>query len=721
MNRTLKTSLLVATFAGFFPLTPALAQTVPQQSIVIDDIIVTARKRTESVQDVPISISAIDAQQIENLNLHNLDEIAALMPNVVTSGGGQGANTFSIRGLSTTSNNPGFETGIGMYIDEVYIGRQFAFVMPIFDLQRIEVLRGPQGTLFGRNTIGGAISLTTLSPSESFQGSAQVTAGDYNLREGAFRIAGPIAESGVLASFSVQATERDGYLDDFANGADYNNQSSISSRAKFVYEPSDAVRISAAVDYYEDQNVDGIMDVRGGALAALDPTPPSDRSVAFNFEPFSRRSALGGMVRVDADLGWADLVSITALRAHRIKGLADQDFSLADISFTGRTENQDQFSQEIRLQSGEESRHSYALGAYYFNETLHALTTANLGADVLGSPETAFTTADVKSDSWAIFGNVEFALTERFALGGGLRYTQENKELGFSQDLSPGAFLMPLLGIAIDIPALTTTNDEGAWSGNAYANYHPNDNMLAYLSYSRGYKAGGFNATVIGVTPTDLSFDAEFVNSYEIGFKTSWFNDRVRFNIAAFHIDYTNKQEQSLIGTTFIVNNAASAESDGFEIELFARATDNLTIMAGLGYTDAQYGSYVGCTVDGIGQPVDCSGNGLQNAPRLTASLALRYEQPIGDRLLGFISGDASYRDDAYVDSINTPDYLHESRTIVNAQLGVEDSSGGWRVTLWGKNIFGEDRSELSFGFLGTDYTILVAPRTVGLKLSVAF
>ena len=169
------------------------------------------------------------------------------------------------------------------------------------------------------------------------------------------------------------------------------------------------------------------------------------------------------------------------------------------------------------------------------------------------------------------------------------------------------------------------------------------------------------------------------------------------------------------------MNNAASADSDGFEIELFARPTDQLTIMGGIGYTDAKYGTYLGCSVDGDGDPVACSGNRLQNAPRWTASLAGRYEQPISDSLTGFLGSDISYRDGAYVSSLNNPNYLHEKRTIVNAQVGIEGAEGRWRLTFWGKNIFDNDASELSFDFLGTDYTMLVAPRTLGVELGFSF
>jgi iron complex outermembrane receptor protein len=719
MSPFIRTVLLSSVFVGLLGFDLAHAQS--GDSGALEEIVVTARKQTENVQDVPISISVVSSQQIRDMGLKNLDDISQIVPNLVDSGGGQSSNTFGIRGLSTTSNNPGFESGIGLYVDEVYIGQQFAFDTPMLDLARIEVLRGPQGTLFGRNTIGGAISLTTWTPGDAFEASARLSGGSYDFFEGGFRVGGALGDSDVRAGLSAQFTKRAGFLKDFATGADYNNLDSKSARLKVLFDVAPKVHVTASADYYADKNVDDMMDIRDGALASLDPYPLKKRRIGTDFDSFGRRSALGGMVRVDADLGWSELVSITALREHRVKGLLDQDFSVADISYTGRRENERQFSQELRLQSEEGGPLNYVLGFYYFAEDLDALTTANLGTAVLGTVETAYSKAKVNSDAIAGFANVEYRFTEHFFAGAGVRYTQENKTLDFDQTLSPGAFLMPLLGVAVPLPSLANKIDDGNWSGNAHVDYSPTDNVLGYVSYSRGYKAGGFNATVIGTVPSDLSFKAEFVDSYEAGLKTSWMDDKVRVNLAAFYVDYTDKQEQSLFGTTFIVGNAASATSKGFELEIFARPIEALTISAGVGYAEAKYDRYPGCNVDGFGAPVDCSGNVLQDAPKWTASLAARYVHPVADRLNAFVAGDISHRSNAYVNSTNEPIYLHEARTIVNARLGLENLESGWQFSVWGRNIFDSQAEELAFDFLGTNYARLVDPPTYGVELSVDF
>ncbi|MEZ5982284.1 MAG: TonB-dependent receptor [Parvularculaceae bacterium] len=711
MTTKLKTFLLVAT-SLCAPAT-AFAQS--------DEIIVSARKKAENIQDVPISVSVLDGEKLAEMNVRNLDQIGGLIPNVVTAGGGQGDTTFSIRGLSTTSNNPGFEGGIGLYIDEVYIGKQYAFVTPLLDVGRLEVLRGPQGTLFGRNTIGGVINMVTANPSDEFEASARAIIGNYDYVSGAFRISGPVADTGIKASVSGQVIKRDGYLKDFARDADYNNEDSINFRFKAIAPIGERIQATVALDYYEDKNVEGISDIRSGALEPLDPYPLTDRMIGTDYAASGRRDAVGGYVRFDADMGFADLVSISALRRHRIKGILDQDFSVADISYTGRKQDQHQISQELRLQSKADSPISYLAGFYYYAEEIDAMTIANLGVDVLGSPETAYTIANIDADTYAFFGAAEMAITDMLTIGGGIRYTHESKELALDQVLSPGAFLVQFLGIAIPISDFSDDVSEGAVSGNAYINLKPTDNIMAYASYSRGYKAGGFNATIIGTTPSDLAFDAEFVNSYEVGFKTSWADNRLRFNAAAFYIDYTDKQEQSNVATFFIVDNAAAAEVKGFEVELFAEPAEDFTITAGAGYTDATYDKYPACSIDGSFNPVSCSGNRLQNAPKWTASVAARYAHPLTASTKGFIGGDLSYRGDAFVNVTNDPGYLHEARTLVNGRLGIEASDGSWSASIWAKNIFDEEAQEFSFDFLGTDYAYLNPPRTFGGEVSVKF
>ncbi len=690
--------------------------------ISMEEIVVRARKRDENIQDIPIAITAFSGNFLKDRGTSSLDEIAGLVPNMTSGGTGSSAsNVFSIRGLSTTANNPGIETGIGLYVDEVYIGRSFAFMSTLMDIDRVEVLRGPQGTLFGRNTVGGAISVFTALPKDHFEASADATYGNYDLVQVRGEVGGPLVADKVFAKISAAYRERDGYLEDFATGAKYNNEDTWSTRAKILVKASENLEMILTGDYTTDDNITDIMDVRSGALAGADAFPLTDRKIGTDFESFAGRENYG----VSGQLNWKtdnyELTSVTAYRSHETDGLLDQDFSVADVSFTGRREKQSQFSQELRLSSSASNRFNYILGVYYFHQSEDALTTANLGADVLGAGETAFTSADVKGDAWAGFGSFNYDISDRIALSGGLRYTYEDKKINYAQTLSDGAFLMPILGIAVPIAPLTNDLSDSAVTGNVSLSYKPVDDVTLYASYGRGYKSGGFNATLLGVSQSDLSFAPEYLDSYEIGLKTSWLEDRVRLNIAAFYMDYSDKQEQTLSGTTFIVSNSSSARSKGFEVELAARPHEQLEFTGGFGYTDAYYSNYPGCSVDGVGDPVDCSGNRLQNAPKYTANFAARFDQPVSSNLNFYAQGDISYRSTSFLQVENTPQYIHDKLTLVNARIGFENADKAWNIAFWGKNIFNTEREVLSFDFLGTDYAYLNAPRTYGIELRVKY
>ncbi|PCI32509.1 MAG: hypothetical protein COB54_07150 [Alphaproteobacteria bacterium] len=693
-------------------------------SFGLEEIVVTARKRTESLQDVPISISVVSEAMLKQRGISVLSEITTIMPNVTSTGGGQGQNVFSIRGLSTTSNNPGFESGIGLYIDEVYVGKSFAFDTALLGAESIEVLRGPQGTLFGRNTIGGVINLHTKKPGNELEAEVDATYGNYDLIQVRGQLSGPIVEDKVSAMITGMIKKRDGYLTDHVTDAQYNNEDSYAMRGKVLFTPSEKMEITLSADYYQDDNIDGITDVRGGALAGVDGTPLEDRSIGTNFSSFGHRENFG----LSGNLVWAadnfEITSITSYRSMETDSLLDQDFTVLDFSFTGRKEKLKQFSQEVRLASNTGDNFSYLLGLYYFHSDLDALTTANLGTDamnaLLGAPlpaETVFASADVKGEAYAIFGSFNYDLSESLTFTGGLRYSYEDKDIVYEQSLSAGAFVMPLAGIAVPIAPLNDNVSDGAFSGNVSLNYQINEDASVYATFSRGFKAGGFNATVLGFTPDQLRFEKETVNQYEIGFKSSLLDNRVRLNAAAFYMDYSDKQEQLVNGAIFTVGNAASATSKGFEVELSALPHPKLEVFANLGYLDTTYDAFPGCDFDAFGGPVDCTGNRLQTAPEVSASFGGRFEQPVADGINLVLSGDLTYEDDSFISATNNPAFIKQSGTYVNGRIGVESADGGWSVAFWGKNIFNVTREELSFDFLGTQYVYQTNPQTYGIEV----
>ncbi|MEX1147513.1 MAG: TonB-dependent receptor, partial [Sphingomonadales bacterium] len=612
----------------------------------------------------------------------------------------------------------------GLYVDEVYIGRSFAFMTTLMDIERVEVLRGPQGTLFGRNTVGGAINIFTGKPGPETVVGGDFTYGNYDLVQVRGQLGGAIVEDKVFARISGTHRKHDGFLRDFETGDHYNNEDYWSTRAKVLVKASEQVEVLLSADYYKDSHVDTVMDIRGGALAPLDPYPLKDRLIGTDFDAFSNREIYGLSGQVNWDAGDMQITSITAYREHKIDRLQDQDFSVADISFTGRLEDQSQFSQELRVAGDVNERLNFLVGAYYFHQNNDARTTANLGADILsmfgGTSETAFTDAVVKGDAYAGFGSFNYSLTDQLVLSGGIRYTHEKKTIDYVQTLSDGAFVMPLAGIAIPIAPLTDRLSQGSVTGDASLSYKPTEDITAYVSYGRGFKAGGFNATLLGQTPDDLVFEAEYLDSYEAGIKSSWFEDRLRLNVAAFYMDYSDKQEQTRVGTTFLVSNAASARSKGFEIELMARPHPQLELMAGYGYTNAKYKAYEECANVG-GSFIDCTGNRLQFAPRHTASFAFQFDQPVSDHLNLFTRGEVTHRSSTYLDVMNNPDFTQSKRTLVNGRVGIEDADGQWSVAFWGRNIFNTEREVLSFDFQGTQYAFLNAPRTYGIELSARY
>ncbi|MEQ8178106.1 MAG: TonB-dependent receptor [Amphiplicatus sp.] len=687
------------------------------QAWAADEIVVRARKQQESIQDVPISITAFSGSDLDARGVTSLEDIAFITPNMTTTGGSDGANSFSIRGLSSTSNNPGIESGIGLYVDEVYIGKSYAFMTALSDIESVEVLRGPQGTLYGRNTIGGAINIFTREPGEDANVNADFTYGNYGQYQVRGSVSGPLVEGRAYASLSAVVRQRDGYLKDFARDTAYQDEDLWGARGKLLLNLGADTQALLIGDYYIDKSVDGIEDIREGALAPLDPFPLEERKVGTNFASYSERESYGVSGKVTHDLGGAELVAITSYRAQRIDSLSDQDFSVADISYTGRAQDQNQFSQEIRVVSDKDGRFSYIIGGYFLSEDVDAVTTANLGLDAIGTVETSYTFADVSTEAYAVFASATYRFNDYLEASGGVRYSYEDKTLAFSQTLSPGAFIMPLAGISIEVPLFIDDYSQGAVSGDASLNFKPADDVMLYASFARGFKAGGFNATLTSMPPAALAFDAEFVNSYEAGLKTSFFDDALRINLAGFYLDYSDKQEQTRVGTFFQVQNAAKATSKGFELEVFASPHPQIQFTGGLGYVDAEYDSYPDCDPFGA----DCSGNTLQNAPELTANAAARVDQPVGNGLNLFALAQMTYADEAFVFVDNDPQFVQESRTLVNLRAGIEGGDGRWAVEGWVTNLTDETAIEFSQEFLGTVYSYINEPRMYGATVRVNF
>jgi iron complex outermembrane receptor protein len=677
----------------------ALAQTAPSGSgaRLLEEVVVTAQKREQRLQEVPIALSVVTAQDIENRSINDFTELLAEMPNTVIVQNNVTAPRINIRGVRSATLNPGIESAVGMQIDDVFLGRPSAFSSTLIDVERVEVLRGPQGTLFGKNTIGGLINIVTRAPSFETEGALDLTYGNYDLKQARGYISGALIGDRLAGKLSFTSREQDGWGENRNPAAEnFNGTDFWGIRGQLLGNFGESSSWLLTLEKSEDDSPQSFLDVRSGAITAFD-DDPFDRAIETDTPTFFDREQEAASLRVNWNIGDLELVSITAYRSLDFFGNSDNDFTAVPIFETGGGEDQEQFSQEFRL-LGSQGDLNWLLGLFYFDQDQSAETPLILGpatppaigvGDIPGYTERADTFAEVDSESLAVFGSVDYRFNDKWQLVAGLRYTEDDKDFAYEQRTS----IYELGGFPIDIirffaPPVAPYTDslsDGDWSGDISLTHYLSDDINVYAKYARGFKAGGFDASFSSTsTLGDRVFDAEYLDSYEIGYKSELADGRVRLNAALFYADYQDKQETVFNGLNFVTANAAEAEIYGLELDLTAAATSWLTLVASLGLQDSEYSDFI---IDGS----DNSGNELQGVPGLTASLAALVDGEFANGWGWLFRGSVSYVDESYDTVSNNPDFLLEDRTIVNARLALNSPSGRYSFALWGKNLFDDD------------------------------
>lgn len=710
----------------------ALAQTA--ETNTIDEVIVTAQKREERVIDVPISLTSMDEKKLDEQNVITLTDLAARVPNVLASGSSLFPN-FNIRGVSSQSGtSAGFAPAVGVYVDEIFQGRDRAFNVPLEGVARVEVLRGPQGTLYGKNTIGGTINVVTQKPTGEFKGEASAQYGNLNFNQQTLTVSGPLVQDKVFALVSVLHKGRDGYIYNRFKKQDINDYDGYGGRARVIVDATDALSFDVQADYYTQDGSEALQTVTYVPLPfppynALPAPQPNKRIVDLNEDIFAKRTVWGGSARADLDLPGMTLTGIASYRKYTSDYMDDSDGLQLDEFAVGREENAKISSQELRLTSDEGGRFSWILGAYFYQEDLYSQNDLNLGpafpSALFGLPplpanfrERALQTAEIDERSWATFGSGTFDFNDQLRLQAGLRYTHEDKDLNYSQ-VHPIVTNGLIYGFALPIPPTKDSLSEGEWTGDISLSYKFSPEQVGYIKYSRGYKAGGFQADVISpppfTPPTKLSFDPEFVNNYELGFKARWFDGRLSMNSAIFYLDYANKQERVNTGVSYIISNAGEARIYGAELEFEAVPVDGLTLSANIGRLDAEYTSFE--NAGGLG--VSFAGNKLTGSPELNWTVAGQYDWTIADGFDATVRGELVHLDELYTDTANSPDLKQRDYTLVNARAGVRGDR--WGVYLWGRNL--TDELVLSGGTKVITVTArgINVGRTYGVELRVNF
>ncbi len=715
-----------------------------------DELVVTARRREESLQDVPVSVSAYDESRIQELQADTIAGIQYASPNLYLDQGDASNAVIYIRGVGQNDSLAFADPGVGVYVDDVFVARSQAAFLELFDVDRVEVLRGPQGTLYGRNTIGGAVKFVSTPPPDELDAYLEVGGGNFDFVTVKGRLGGPIKDDVLRAKAAFSFSRRDGYNTNAFTGEDDGDVSSFAGRGSLLYTPSQNVDFLLTVEGKVDRPDTSRSPVRetsiaGAPDAAADPTnivvfpaSPDPFLVDVNANGLSDLTSFAASLKSTWRASDAlSLESITAYREMDFDLNLDTDGSPLPILDILLLQDQYQFTQELRATYDDNDRFVFTGGLYYFHDDDVTFSGVDNGAATIfgfpvtlfGFPSSALAQTDQVTNSYAVFGDASYKLTDQIDLSAGLRYTYEKRKSSrdfenfFDPSVSVIADTPPFLqGAGVPGTTITGEADFDALTPRVSLSYSPNDDIMFYVSASRGFKSGGFD----GRATTDFAFEAfrpEFVWSYEGGLKSSWHDGRLIANAAYFYNDYTDIQVTSFgsdpISGVFVsqFTNAAEAHAHGFELELVAQPTDALTFNGSVGYLDAEYDVFE--TLVG-GVATDVSDRELVNSPKWNAHLGGTYETQLTPGLIGSVHVDASYRGVTANEITASPVLTQDRYVLLNAFVSLKSSSGRWEWRGGVRNATDQAIRVQGFNlseFPGVELGFFTAPRTYDFRL----
>ncbi|HEY0938578.1 MAG TPA: TonB-dependent receptor [Steroidobacter sp.] len=744
-----------------------------RQAGSLEEVVVTARKREESLQDTPIAISAFSAAALERQQISSTEDLDQVAPNLQFASygpltGNNSAAQVYIRGIGQSDGSSGVDPGVGLYIDDVYMGRSVGGVLDFRDIANVQILRGPQGTLFGRNTIGGAVLLTTTLPGEEFGGTARVGVGDDNLYEGFVAVDVPIADS-LAARFSVGARQRDGYVTRVFDGLDLGNEDTYTLQSSLNWKPSDSVTLTLRGDYTkedehgspfvfeainESQVFPAAISQGAGCPGATFPPPSVPQNIV---DPRCANDATwdlgkyrnGGNARAESTLeNWGvsgtlrwqlsdtfALKSITAYRELDWSGSRDADNTGLLVLHTDYSSSGDQFSQELQALI-ETERLRGVVGAFYFEESVDDFLLVPFAAPpplvasgaIPGSLD--YQRALIDNDNFALFTQWTFEATDALSLTAGVRYTEETKGIdivSFTVTPLTAPVVIPttlntpfVAGPGLNIIPRPFENKYESTTGSASIQYRWNESVMTYLSWSQGFKSGGFNQRY-NQAPTDnlpVAFDEETAETIELGIKSE-IGANLRLNVAVFSTDYDDMQLTYRLGIVPLLFNAGKSTIEGAEVEL-TYAPGGLIVEASAGYLDNEFDEIA--VVPGTTQTVGPD-NTLPFAPEWQANLGVGYDFEIGNATLT-PRINLSYTSEQFFDAANSVEVAQlKDVTLVNASLTLD--LGAWRFRAGVNNatdeqyrVAGNSSFSTSAGYAEAIYS---RPRNYFVSASVDF
>lgn len=716
------------------------AQAVVGADILSDDdaIIVTARKREESLKDVPVSVTALGAEQLDRLNVSSGQNLAARVPNLYITGNPYFSSSlnFTIRGVGAKTP---LEPAVAVFLDGVYMP-SLGWDLGFLELERVEVLRGPQGTLFGRNTQAGAINIISRKPGDNPYGQVRFEADEFNTIKVSGGIGGPISDT-VSASISALAEQTDGYIRNVTIGNDLLARSRFGGRFQLVARPTE--RFSAVL------SIDGVFEEGGfyGSGAPLQSSPKAIGrwKVRYDVDQHEKIKNYGAGLNLDYDFDGTTLSSITGYRQISMQMLADidgidtpdldgqdtiivpklagRDFPVPNQNYLFGLRDQRILSQELRLASSGNGEFQWLIGAYAFTEN-------NDGSRNFPVPDSYVYTnssnlviddVDMRRKGYSLFAQANYALTPRLELSGGLRYAYEKVDQDLAMDFTIGG------GVLSGTFAMSPSQSYKDVSPMASVRYRWSDDVMTYVTVAKGFKGGGFNLSAPTNPLANLSFSEESSWSYEAGAKLSLFDNRLSIDAALFRIDIKDMQVslQRQVNSAFsvgAVGNAAAARSKGFELEITARPVPALRLSASAGYTDATYRNYINEAL------IDMSGEPIEDIPDWLLNLGAEYRIPVAGDLEVMLGANYRYVGEARYGNgtPSTPHFEVPSYDQVDLRAGLDN--GNWNLTAFVDNVFNQYNVIWRGGF-STFYRRpteafgerAAPPRRIGLKGTYRF
>lgn len=685
----------------------------------IEIISVTSSRRIKSLTEVPMAVSAFDSLTLERANILDIEDVAGMTPGFTLSTYNPVTPQPYIRGVGTNSSSVGDDASVGVFIDDVYAGRAGGFRADMFDIERVEVLRGPQGSLYGRNVAGGAISVITKDPTEFYEAKLKATYGSHNLRQLQGMVSGAITNN-VNGRFAGSIRQRDAWVDNIATNSELRDQDNQSLRGKLDVRLSNNTKLMLIADYSKDdlqgpgaRTIKNYASVFGQAPA----TGTAIDKVDMFKDGNAKREIYGISGNLTVELSDIVFTSITAFR--------EQDYAFEDDLF-GRylapaglaltndaSENSKQITQEFRLQNLSNGPLEWTAGLYLFNEEIQRIEAwdSSIMHALQGNPELESRPIwDATNDtrSYALFGEGSYKINGHWSFTLGGRYTYDKKDFA---NTATGAG--DLLGFLQENYQVSAEKSWTSFTPKVTVNYFTNSNDMLYFTVSEGYKAGGYNGIAANQAMATTPFDQEKARNYEAGFKARLLDRKLTLNAAVYFLDYTDLQSFTTdLDTGEIRTATGDAEVKGLELDANARIGKGLRLFATLALTDSEYTSFA--------KDPTIVGNTLARTPKRSGSAGFNYQWLLTGNQTLDLRTDLTYQSGIYYSVNNDAAAAGNSHALLNTNITWENLDG-WQVSVYGKNLTNKEYASHAFSQAGLGFVIEGEPRTFGISVAKIF